>query len=100
MSTTRRTFLTGSVALLAAPHSAWAQHAAKIPSIGFLYHGPPPLPPMFEAFRMGLRDLGWIEGKNLVIHHRFAESTGRLPAAVTEFLRLDVAVIVAPGTST
>jgi hypothetical protein len=49
-----------------------------------IVHGP------LLAFRMSLRDLGWMKGKNFVVHHRFAEPAARLPAAVTECLRLEV----------
>ena len=65
----RRTFI-GSVAvgLLAGPLPAQAQQAGKMWRIGFLDQGSASANrPYFEAFRDGLRDLGWIEGKNIKV---------------------------------
>jgi hypothetical protein len=64
----RRTFVAGTLALLAVPLHAEAQPAAKIPRIGFL--GPGPIADWSddrEAFRQGLRALGYIEGQNISI---------------------------------
>jgi len=97
--TTRRMFL-GTLAggLLAAPLAAEAQQAAKIPRIGYLagdLAGGPHLP---EAFRQGLRDLGYVEGRNVVIEYRDAEGKlERLPALAAELVALKVDVIVVPG---
>ena len=57
--------------ILTTIHRAEAQQPRKVPSIGFLSTGSPR--PNFEAFRLGLRDLGYIEGKNITIESRFAE---------------------------
>jgi len=57
--------------ILTTIHRAEAQQPRKVPSIGFLSTGSPG--PNFEAFRLGLRDLGYIEGKNITIESRFAE---------------------------
>jgi putative ABC transport system substrate-binding protein len=86
--TTRRAFI-GALAggLLFAPFVARAQAAASVTRIGFL--GTTASNPQFEAFRRGLRDLGWIEGQNLVIESRSGS------AAATELVRRQVAVIVA-----
>ena len=80
----RRTFLAGTGAvLLAAPLAGEAQQAATVPRIGFLTminlagarHAP-------EAFRQGLRDLGYVEGRNVVIEYRDAEGKPeRLPGS-------------------
>ena len=71
---------------LFSPVAAEAQQAAKIPRIGFLYSSSlavTPNPP--EAFRQGLRDLGYVEGRNVVIEYRFAEGKlERLPALAAE----------------
>jgi len=85
--------------LLAAPLGAEAQQAAKVPRIGYLagsLAGGPHLP---EAFRQGLRDLGYVEGRNVVIEYRDAEGKlERLPALAAELVALKVDVIVAPPT--
>ncbi len=98
----RRTFmamLTGG--LLAAPLAAEAQQAAKVPRVGYLANFPPgALPQLHEAFLQGLRDLGYVEGRNLVIEYRDAEGKfERLPALAAELLPLKVDVIVAPTTA-
>src|SRR5438552_10840967 len=59
---TRRGFLGGSVVLLAAPRAAEAQQAGKIYRLGLL--SLTPTPNLMEAWRQGLRELGWIEGQN------------------------------------
>jgi putative ABC transport system substrate-binding protein len=100
----RRTFLamlTGG--LLAAPFAAEAQQAAKVPRIGYLSGGDPAASPHLpEAFRQGLRDLGYVEGRNVVIEYRDVEGKlERYPALAAELVALKVDVIVAlgyPGT--
>ena len=61
----------------------------------------PPLPltrRRIEAFRQGLRELGYLEGKNIVIEYRWAEGKlGRLPALAAELVRLKVDIIVSAG---
>ncbi|HSB41955.1 MAG TPA: ABC transporter substrate binding protein, partial [Methylomirabilota bacterium] len=94
----RRVFLsavTGS--LLAAPLAAEAQPAGKVPRIGYLSSGSATVNP--EAFRQGLRELGWVEGQNMAIDYRFAEDRfDRLPDLAAELVRLKVDVIVAGPT--
>jgi len=96
----RRTFLsalTGS--LLAAPFVAEAQPAGKVARIGYLAPNLAVNPHLPEAFRQGLRDLGYVEGRNLVIEIRSAEGKlERLPALAAELVALKVDVIVAGGT--
>ena len=61
-------------ALLAAPLAADAQQAGKVPRIGFLgVTSPSDRPALLDAFRQRLRELGWVEGKNIVIDYRYAE---------------------------
>jgi putative tryptophan/tyrosine transport system substrate-binding protein len=95
----RRTFmamLTGG--LLAVPLAAEAQPAAKGPRIGFLAFNLAASPVPVEAFRQGLRDLGYVEGRNLVIEYRDAEGKlQRLPALAAELVALNVDVIFAEG---
>jgi putative ABC transport system substrate-binding protein len=94
----RRAFLSAlSGSLLAAPLAAGAQQAAKTFRIGYLATNP--TPHFQEAFRQGLRDLGYVEGRNLVIEDRDAEGKReRLPALAAELVALKVDVIVASGT--
>ena len=85
-----------SLALLSAPLVSAAQPAGKIPRIGVLRQGSPP-DPLVEAFRQGLRDLGYVEGQNISIEYRWAESVERLPGLAADLVRLKVDVIVAGG---
>jgi putative ABC transport system substrate-binding protein len=80
--------------------SAEAQQPRKIPRIGYLLEGSASGgAPLLEAFRQGLRDLGYIEGKNIFIEPRWGESKDeRLPALAAELVRLNVDVIVAAPT--
>ena len=99
--TTRRQFLrTVSVGLLAAPLAADAQQAGKVPRIGFLgVTSPSDRPPLLDAFRQRLRELGWVEGQNIVIDYRYAEDrVDRLPDLAAELVRLKVDLIVSMGT--
>jgi putative ABC transport system substrate-binding protein len=87
--------------LLAAPLAAEAQQAGKIIRIGYLSFNLATSPHLREAFRQGLRDLGYVEGRNLVIEYRSAEGKReRLPALVTELVTLKVDVIVTEGGNT
>src|SRR5215813_8025593 len=81
------------------PVAASAQQAAKIARIGWLGQNLAPAPQAREAFRQGLRDLGYVEGRNFVIEYRDAEGKfDRLPALAAELVALKVDVIVAPTT--
>ena len=81
--------------------TAEAQQRPKVYRIGRLSPGPPIEPsPALEAFRQGLRDLGYVEGQNLVIEDRHAEGNQeRLRDLAAELVRLKVDVIVAGGGS-
>ena len=96
----RRTFLvTVGVNIFAAPLAAEAQQPTNVPRIGYL-SGPSlsTLAARIEAFRQGLRELGYVEGKNIVIEWRSAEGKfDRLPELAAELVRLKVDVIVSPG---
>jgi putative ABC transport system substrate-binding protein len=95
----RREFiaLVGSTAV-AWPQTASAQQAAKIARIGFLALNMAPSPHLREAFLQGLRDLGYVEGRNLMIEYRDAEGKPeRLPALAAELVALKVDVILAAG---
>jgi putative ABC transport system substrate-binding protein len=77
------------------------QLAGKVPQIGFLSpFSPSAYPVWHQAFRQGLRDLGWVEGKNISIEYRYAEGkSDRLADLATELVRLKVDVIVASVTT-
>jgi putative tryptophan/tyrosine transport system substrate-binding protein len=97
----RRAFVTGLGAVFAAPLAAEAQQTGKAARIGVLEMGHPPSgrSPTREGFREQLRELGYVEGLNLVIESRYAESRAdRLPDLAAELVRLKVDVIVAGGT--
>ncbi|MGH7771144.1 MAG: ABC transporter substrate binding protein, partial [Candidatus Binatia bacterium] len=87
--------------ILASVHLAEAQQAKKVPPIGYL--GGSLLSgnaARIEAFRQGLRELNYVEGKNIVIDWRSAEGQGdRLPALAAELVRRKVDVIVSSGGS-
>jgi len=87
-------------ALLAAPLAADAQQAGKVPRIGFLsVTSPSDRPSLLDAFRQGLRELGWVEGQNIVIDYRYADDRlDRLPDLAAELVRLKVDIIVSVGT--
>jgi putative ABC transport system substrate-binding protein len=87
------------VMLVAICSSAQAQQPTKIPRIGYLTGGPPAaMVARTEAFRQGLRDLGYVEGKNMIIEWRYAEAKPeRLPALAAELVQLKVDVIVTGG---
>ena len=84
---------------LASVHLAEAQQPAKVPRIGFLSTNPPAaMSDRTEAFRQGLHELGYVEGKNIVIEYRYAEGKlDRLAALAADLARLRVDVIVTAG---
>ncbi|MFZ1058456.1 MAG: ABC transporter substrate-binding protein [Candidatus Rokuibacteriota bacterium] len=86
--------------MLLAPLGAAAQPPGKVPRIGYLSAGSPSgAPHLLEAFRQGLRELGWVEGQNIVIDYRFAEGRfERLPDLAADLVRLKVDIIVAVPT--
>ena len=97
--TTRRAFLsTLTGGLLAAPFTVDGQPAGKVYRIGYLSAGSATSsnPRLIEAFRLGLRELRWIEGQNLFIEYRWAEGRyDRQPDLAAELVRLKVDLIVA-----
>ena len=92
----RRQFLFNvALAMSLVPLAAEAQQAGKIPTVGFLW-ATPRVDRMTIAFEQGLRELGWLNGQNIAIEHRFAEGhLDRLPALATELVNLRPDVIVA-----
>ena len=88
--------LTLCALLLVVSFSVEAQQPKKIPRIGFVSGSPGP---DVQAFQQGLRDLGYIEGQNITIEHRYAEGMAeRLPNLVAELVQLKVDIIVVSGS--
>ena len=97
----RRTFI-GCVAgsLVAVTFVARAQQASKVSRIGYLRRTSPQ-PADIEALRQGLRDLGYVEGQNLIIDERYANGdAGRLPALARELMQVKVQILVVDGGAT
>jgi len=84
--------------LLAGPLPAKAQKAGKVHRIGFLFHGIAARDKsLLAAFKQGLKELGYVDGKNIVIEQRYGKRH-RLPALVAELVRLKVDIIVTSPT--
>jgi ABC-type uncharacterized transport system substrate-binding protein len=96
----RRSALILGLALFTAPLAAEAQQAAKVLRIGFLGNSTAALEAnLVGPFREGLRELGYVEGRNILIEYRWAEGKNeRLPALIAELIALKVDVIVTAGT--
>ncbi len=101
----RRAFVSGvTLGLLAAPLAAEAQQATKVYRLGYLSEGRPinpasPLASPLRAFEETLRELGYVEGRNLVIDRRYAAfKYDRLPELAADLVRLKPDVIVTGGT--
>jgi putative tryptophan/tyrosine transport system substrate-binding protein len=98
----RRRFVGRTVvgALLAGPFASLAQPVQSRHRIGFLGNSTPALEAnLVGPFRDGMRDLGYVEGRNLVIEYRWAEGDyKRFPKLVAEFVALGVEIIVTAGT--
>ncbi len=85
------------LALLVPSHAADAQQPTKIPKIGYVSNGK--IGPRSEGFRQGLRDLGFVEGQNIIVEWRFAQrQANRLPGLIAGLIRLPVDIIIAPST--
>jgi putative ABC transport system substrate-binding protein len=97
----RRAFLVTTLALLAAPLGTETQSPSNIPRIGFLTAVPlSVMSARTEAFRQGLREMGYVEGKTILIEWRSAEGQpDRLPSLAAELVHLKVDVIVTAGPS-
>jgi hypothetical protein len=93
----RREFITLLGGIAAWPLAARAQQPAKVALIGFLHHGSPGPSLEVDAFRQGLRELGYVEGRNITIEYRFASGqVERMPELAAELVRLKPDVIVTP----
>jgi len=100
MITRRKVLLAIATTLLAMPLAGETQNAQKVYRVGYLGNSSASLEPdLVEAFRQGMRDRGYIEGKNLVIEFRWAEGRyHRFASLVTDLIHLPVDVIVTAGT--
>jgi len=89
-----------TLSLILAPLATEAQEPGKIPRIGILRPGSPP-DPLVEAFRQGLHELGYADGRNIIIEYRWAEGRDeRLPSLAADLVRLQLDVIVAGQAAT
>jgi putative ABC transport system substrate-binding protein len=87
--------VTLTLSLLAAPLTGTAQPRRTVPRIGILTPAAEASTPLWEAFRHGLRDLGYVEGQNIVLEYRFAAGQNeRLPALAAELVQLPVDLLV------
>jgi len=90
----RRGFIVGTLGLLAAPLAVETEPARKAYRIGVVSSRS--LASEHEAFREGLRQLGWVDGQNVAIEYRFMDGQlDRMAAVATDLIRLDVDVILA-----
>jgi putative tryptophan/tyrosine transport system substrate-binding protein len=94
----RRDFMALVGSGVAWPLAARAQQPAKIPHLGVLLYSTPQADPQMEFVRNGLRDLGYVEGRNLVVTYRYAEGKSeRLPELAGELANLQPDVLLAIG---
>ncbi len=102
MNNRRKLIVALGASALAAPLRAFAQQQGKVWRIGFLAPRSRPASldsDIFGAFSNGMRELGYVEGKNLVIEWRFADGNfERLPGLAAELVQLKVDIILASGT--
>jgi putative ABC transport system substrate-binding protein len=96
----RRAFLACTVAvLLAAPRAAEAQKSEKMARVGILGIGPSPSPQELaksvstNPFWLSMRQLGWVDGQNMVVERRFGESADQLRTGAADLVRLKVDVL-------
>lgn len=93
----RRALVAGTLAVLVAPVILEAQRADNVARIGVLSFGAPE--PFREGFRRALVDLGYVEGRDVIIEHRWADGqTDRLPMLAAALVRANVNLIVASAT--
>src|SRR6266481_5503296 len=94
----RREFITFLSAAVAWPLAARAQQS-KLHRLGFLWDSPAVFPEAMQAFRHKLRELGYVDGSNIVVEYRWAEGNlERMREMAEELVRLKVDVIIAPSS--
>jgi putative ABC transport system substrate-binding protein len=89
-----------ALSLFVAPLAAEGQQAGKIARIGILNLLPPETSQGFAVLRQGLRDLGYLEGQNIVLEYRWPKRPEQLSTSVAELLQLKVDIIVAADERT
>jgi len=90
--------VTLTLSLLVAPLTVTAQQRSTVPRLGILTPAAEASTPLWEAFRQGLRDLSYVEGKNIALEYRFAAGQHeRLPALAAELVHLQVDLLVTNG---
>jgi putative ABC transport system substrate-binding protein len=96
----RREFIAATAGTLIAPTLVSAQQSSAIPRVGYLFSfAPSQGEHLWEACRLGLRELGYVEGRSILLEPRWADGDHeRMPALVAELVRLKVDVIVAAAT--
>lgn len=99
MNNRRKLVMALGASALTAPFTSFAQQQGKVYRVGFLWESPAVFPDAIEAFRQGLRDLGYVEGRNIAIEYRWAEGKPeRMRELAEELVRLKVDVIMAPSS--
>jgi putative ABC transport system substrate-binding protein len=99
----RRTFVASGIALLAVPIAAKAQHPDKIARVGILGIGPSPTPQELaksiaaNEFWRSMRQLGWVDGQNMLVERRFGESVDQLRAGAADLVRRKPDVLFVSG---
>jgi len=96
----RRAFVAGLGAVLAAPLGAEGQQVGKVDGVGVLFGGAPGSDPgAVQGLEQGLRELGQLENKTIVIEYRYADGQlDRVPGFITELINLKMDVLVTAGT--
>jgi len=98
-SAARRDFLINAGALLVVPFGVAAQQPSRVPRVGYLFSFTPAEGQhLWDACRRGLRELGYVEGRNILLEPRWAAGRDRLPDLALELVRLPVDVLVASAT--
>ena len=98
MNCRRLMLLAGAATVSLLPKKLYGQHAVKIPRLGVLLYGDPKTDPNIESFRQGLRDLGYVDGTNIIIEYRYADGRPeRLPKLGAELVQLKPNVLLALG---
>jgi len=96
----RREFIALLGGALASPALARAQEPTKLPRVGVLTPATSDQTPIFDGFRKGLRDLGYVEGTTIILDFRFAKGNpNALPALAKNLVNSPIDVIVTDGTS-
>lgn len=88
-----------AISCIARPVATRAQQSGRMYRIGFLWHGPYEFEDALEAFRDGLRELGYVEGRNITVEYRWAEGKpDRMLDMAEQLARLKVDIIIAPSS--